>query len=195
MKFKDENGEEYRAKARRYPHTNSVSLAKEKLSLHTKSNPETGCIEWLLHTTPKGTRGYGSMNFRKKAWKVHRIAWVLRYGEIPDGLSVLHKCDNRRCCNPEHLFLGTNRDNVHDMISKGRDRHLQGSLHWAAKLNEEAVLEIRKISDAEWKSKRLTKVYAAKFNCTHEAIMYARNGKTFRHLEEWVEGTKSRGEK
>jgi hypothetical protein len=53
-------------------------------------------------------------------WQAHRLAYTLAVGEIPDGLLVLHKCDNRPCCNPKHLFVGTQLDNVLDCLSKGR---------------------------------------------------------------------------
>lgn len=69
--------------------------------------------------------------------RAHRKVWILLYGEIPDGLDVLHHCDNPICVRPNHLFLGTNADNMHDKAAKGRVRH---SL---AKLTPEQVLEIR----------------------------------------------------
>lgn len=58
----------------------------------------------------------------------HRLAWVQAYGPIPDGLSVLHTCDTRACVNPEHLFLGTHKDNTLDMVAKGRHWN-QGKTH------------------------------------------------------------------
>jgi hypothetical protein len=67
----------------------------------------------------------------------------LNIGDIDKGMSVLHKCDNRRCVRPDHMFLGTQKDNVLDMRKKGRNRWLRGSNNKSAKLDEEAVSDIR----------------------------------------------------
>ena len=66
--------------------------------------------------------GYGKLHFAGKLKKAHRLAYELSTGEIAAGLLVLHRCDVRRCCNPAHLFLGTNVENIEDMIAKGRAR-------------------------------------------------------------------------
>lgn len=68
------------------------------------------------------TRGYGGFHYQGHNYKVHRIMWLLVKGNIPERLQVLHKCDNRSCVNPEHLFLGTQSDNMRDMVLKQRNK-------------------------------------------------------------------------
>jgi hypothetical protein len=79
---------------------------------------ESGCIEW--QGTVVKTSGYGEIVVDGRKIPAHRAAWMAHRGEIPDGLVVMHACDNRRCINPEHLSLGTRRDNSVDMAKKGR---------------------------------------------------------------------------
>jgi hypothetical protein len=100
-----------------------------------KVNKDTtgGCWEWTGGTS---VWGYGMMKFFGTRQRAHRISWILTYGKIPDGLFVLHKCDNKKCVRPEHLFLGTQLDNMHDMIAKGRKKIV-------SKLTREQVAEIR----------------------------------------------------
>jgi hypothetical protein len=115
------------------------------------------CWNWTRACVPQG---YGRFRFMGKQWRAHRVAWVLEFGDIPDRLMVLHRCDNPPCCNPAHLFLGTGSDNAKDCASKGRniwqrhpemwvqghcppERRRRGEAHPSAKLNEKKVLEIR----------------------------------------------------
>ena len=77
------------------------------------------CLEWTGYTR---AFGYGQLMVDGKCVGTHRVAWTLANGPIPDGICVLHRCDNPPCCEPAHLFLGTAADNTADMIAKGRHR-------------------------------------------------------------------------
>lgn len=78
---------------------------------------ENGCWIWDGYVN---AGGYGTISWQKRPRRTHRFSWEVHKGAIPEELYVLHRCDNRRCCNPEHLFLGTQKDNMQDMIAKGR---------------------------------------------------------------------------
>lgn len=84
-----------------------------------------GCWPW------KGAKvsGYGKITITGRIWRAHRRAWFLVNGPIPPALDVLHHCDNRPCCRPDHLFLGTNADNIADRVAKGRSP--RGDSHWS----------------------------------------------------------------
>lgn len=87
----------------------------------------SGCWLWR---TGLGPTGYGAFSVRGVQTSAHRASWIINMGRIPKGKSVLHKCDVRNCVNPEHLFLGTQLDNVRDMHAKGRARKVSGDSHW-----------------------------------------------------------------
>lgn len=96
---------------------------------------ESGCHEW--QSTIKKD-GYGQFWFRGVPAKAHRVSYMLQVGEIPEGLMVLHKCDNRKCVNPDHLYLGTAKDNI-------RDRNERCPWFGRMKTPFAAIQEIRKL--------------------------------------------------
>jgi DNA-binding XRE family transcriptional regulator len=106
------------ARARRQP-TEASLLAR--LSANVQISPD-GCWEWIGHRTPYVIVTAKGFRPGRRKWSAHRLSWELHFGPNPDGLWVLHLCDNPPCVNPAHLFLGTPTDNARDMLAKGRGR-------------------------------------------------------------------------
>ncbi len=120
--------------------------------------PELGaCWLWKGGKNKKGYGGVGTVDGKKMA--THRVAYILAFGEVPEGLHVLHHCDNPTCVNPGHLFLGTNLDNTLDRIKKGRttalpyERRLRGEKCSWSKMTGELAASIRqRVADGERQS-------------------------------------------
>ncbi len=106
-----------------------------------------------------GARGYGSIRCFGRSVAAHRVAWFLANSEWP-RLFVCHHCDNRRCINPAHLFVGTAKDNTQDMLRKGRHRVLRGEECPRARLSREDVIEIRTRHAAGLPQAAIGKVFA-----------------------------------
>ncbi|HEV8448623.1 MAG TPA: HNH endonuclease signature motif containing protein [Gemmatimonadaceae bacterium] len=99
----------------------SPSLAR-RFFAKTVPEPNSGCLLW---TASAHVNGYGRFAISKRIQeRAHRVAWLIRHGEIPNGLCVLHRCDVPACVNVDHLFLGTLADNNADMMAKGRNRNV-----------------------------------------------------------------------
>lgn len=140
------------------------------------SAAEGGCREW---TGPRFAHGYGKFGGGSGLSNyAHRASWEIHNGPIPRGMFVLHKCDNRVCVNPEHLFLGTQMDNMADMRRKGRAACVgpAGERARSAKLTERQVRDIR--SDY-----RSGSVIAAEYGVQRSAINKVRRGDTWRHVQ------------
>lgn len=128
---------------------------------------------WNFQKTSKST-GYGGLMQNYKQTDSHRISWEVFFGEIPENMCVLHKCDVRSCVNPHHLFLGTRGDNNKDRAMKNRSCH--GVQHPLSKLNDTDVENILKSN--------LSSKKAAKFwNVSPTLIKNIRNRRTWRHVE------------
>lgn len=127
------------------------------------------CWEWKASLR----NGYGKLIYRYKTISAHRIAWQLTHGEIGD-YHVLHKCDNPLCCNPNHLFLGTNKDNVDDMIKKRR--HPYGEKVGSSKLKESDVIDIIKSEDTY-------KEISEKYNISRSYVSDIKARRYWKHLQ------------
>ena len=117
----------------------------ERLREKLVVNPETGCHEFTGFRDAKGYGRIGKGKDEEGITLAHRAAWEEANGPIPDGMNVLHRCDNPPCCNEEHLFLGSIADNNEDMRSKGRasGNKKRGLDHHACKTTEEMEARIR----------------------------------------------------
>lgn len=121
----------------------------ERLSRLHSVNPDTGCWEW---TGQIKKNGYGVTLItlaphKYHPYNVHKLAWIVANGAVPAGLCVCHACDNRRCINPKHLFLGTHQANMTDARQKKRFQDQRGSKNNKARLTESDVLRIRALSE------------------------------------------------
>lgn len=140
-----------------------------------KEQKINGCWLW---TKAIGKNGYGVLNIKGILFYAHRYSWELNYGKIPKNMFICHKCDVRNCVNPKHLFLGTNHDNVKDMIRKGRNNSPKGSNSPKAKLTEEDVIKIKNLLKTE-KTADLAKL----FNIGKRQIIYIKNNQSWKHVK------------
>jgi len=153
----------------------------EKVNKDGITMPEmnTKCWDWQGSTS----HGYGYIGVGKKILRAHRYSWTIHHGEIPKGhdyhgvTCVLHRCDNRQCVNPDHLILGTNKDNVNDKMDKGRFIPNKGEFHGMAKLTRIQVRVIRARHPLVTR-----KELAATFNVSIGAIDSIMTRKTWKHV-------------
>lgn len=141
-------------------------------------NPDE-CWEWQANLDAKG---YGHFQLvegnplGRTNPRSHRVSWFIAFGTIPENYCVCHKCDNRKCVNPHHLFLGTYDDNNKDRAEKGRSA--VGENAPTAKLTEADVLEIRKMISEGITQREIARM----FNVAHVAIGNISRGQTWKHL-------------
>lgn len=134
------------------------------------TNAPNGCWIWTAAILPSG---YGHIIVRQTNYMAHRLSYEIHVGAIPKNMFVLHKCDNRACVNPDHLFLGTQADNMRDMVAKRRQ--LYGERNPSAKLTEEQVLEIR---EAVGRHADI----AAQYGVERSTVGLIKRGKLWKHL-------------
>lgn len=144
---------------------------KNRISSNVKRNGR--CIEW------QGTlsdNGYGRINVNGRHNRVHRVVYELYRQPIPEGMYICHRCDNPRCCNPDHLFAGTPRQNSRDMLRKGRHKtfargEVSGERNPRALLTDDDVVNIREqYASSNVTLKQLAKQYGVHFDTISKVI-------------------------
>lgn len=149
---------------------NRIPLSR-KIEENSLRIPESGCWIWMSTMHPGG---YGRVCSGKKPFFAHRVSYELKHGEIPKGMMALHHCDVRCCVNPDHIFVGTQQDNMTDKVRK--NRQARGSNHGNAKLTEDQAREIKFSSETSIK-------LASKFGYSASMIRAIKNGIWWKHLE------------
>lgn len=129
-----------------------------------------GCWEWRGITW---ATGYGRFHFANKDWKAHRLAWSLYVGSLKKEDCLLHRCDNRLCVNPDHLFIGTRADNNLDKTKKNRQS--KGEMVNTAKLTNEKVKEIRASSES-------TAELSEKYGVSYDHINKVKRKEVWKHV-------------
>ena len=147
-----------------------------------KVNKTDNC--WIWQAATRGKTGYGSLKYNKKVIDAHRMSWILSFGKIPEGKYICHKCDNRLCVNPEHLFVGSPKENWLDGFNKGRIVGLPkiwyqiGHHSTQRKISLEDAIEIKNL----YLNTNMTqKIIGEKYNISTRAIRYILSGETYKN--------------
>lgn len=162
-------------RARKFCSVRCANMARNT-PFHERVREVDGCLEWQGQ---RNRKGYGALSVAGKMWLAHRFAWTKANGTIPDGMCVLHICDNPPCCNPDHLFVGTQAENLEDMRGKGRQNPPRGSSHPRSKLSRSDVLKLRSAREkgARWEE------LAKEFGVSKAAARFAGLGITWKHVK------------
>lgn len=182
-------------------------ITKESIALfwgNVKIKSRDDCWNWTATTNKFG---YGQLKRSGVTMRAHRFSYMIKLGQIPDGMCVLHRCDNPLCCNPKHLFLGTKKQNSEDMVKKGRqasgdkngarkhpERHEYGDYHWArrmphlvsrgskcgaSKVTEAVVVEMRREFPSAMTSYRR---FGSKYGLSAQGALDIISRKTWKHV-------------
>lgn len=121
---------------------------------------ENECWNWKGCVGPKQ---YGSFAIKNSQITAHRMVFILQSGELPTYIQVCHTCDNRLCVNPNHLFLGTNDDNVKDRVAKGRNAKYQPK-----RLSPEVAAHIRRLHKSGYKQSDICKIFYVRYSVVND---------------------------
>jgi hypothetical protein len=146
----------------------------ERFYSKIKKKPRTGCWEWQACTDPAG---YGQFYYKGKVLPAHKVSYMIHKEEVEKGLVLLHSCDNRRCCNPDHLTPGTQAENLADMVAKGRS--CRGSKHHASKMTAAKVRNLREKYNKGIKNRTELARY---YGIGYTAVVKITNKETWKHI-------------
>lgn len=142
-----------------------------------------GCWEW---TASLGSTGYGQIGIRNRPIGAHRVSYEIHYGPIPEGMCVLHHCDNRLCVRPDHLFLGTRADNIRDMDRKNRGvRNRIARTGQLGESNRQSVVtadQVRKIRSLYASGLTMAEI-AKQFPIGESGVGFIVRRETWRHID------------
>ena len=154
--------------------TKAKDITKQRIEDKSMPLPFSGCWIWL---GSKSVREYGEILSHNKKYSAHRASYIAFIGDIPKGMVVCHRCDNVYCVNPDHLFLGTQKDNLQDMAAKGRST--KGEKNPMSKLKENEVKQIKIfLSD----NSQTNQSIANKFNVSRQTINLIKQGKRWNYV-------------
>ena len=143
---------------------------RERFDIQHEEVSVSGCWIW---TGTCSHSGYGQIKENYRTRLAHRVSWEIHNGAIPEGIVVCHRCDVPQCVNPAHLFLGTMKDNVADMLSKGRGSDRKGDKHPNSKISNSEILEIIRLHKAGHMGKEI----ASRFGISRGYVSQLINGK------------------
>lgn len=159
-----------------------LKIAADKLNFNflAPKDKNSGCWLWVGCLD---NNGYGRLSRCDRVLYAHRMSYLKYNGEIPQNMEVCHRCDVKRCCNPDHLFLGTHSDNIKDMYSKGKGNTggytlpaFEGSKNPNAKLKEEDIDRIKDLFDEGYRQKYIAEM----FNITQGHVSSIINNKKWK---------------
>jgi hypothetical protein len=150
----------------------------EKFMQLVYPEPNTGCWLWAGR---HDSNGYGRGHFKNRTVQLaHRWSYIIAKGPITNNLCVLHKCDNPACVNPDHLYLGDQKQNNSDRDQRGRQKTKRGEDHKLAKLTEDSVIAIRALHNPKtYPTRKLSKM----FGVSQRKIMDVLHRKSWHHLQ------------
>ncbi|HZT57170.1 MAG TPA: HNH endonuclease [Pyrinomonadaceae bacterium] len=154
---------------KRIPKLTLTQINRFRVRADRSGGPDA-CWPWAGYLCENG---YGIISINGKGYKAHRVSYFIKHGRTPNDGLVPHRCDVRSCVNPDHLFLGTPKDNSQDAVKKGRNTRLYGEENGKARLTRAAVLKIRRMC----KSGRMCqKTVARIFGVSEATVSYVVNG-------------------